>query len=348
MQQKGRTLDFWDDFYQQKSDEAEEGGGSCHQEWILQPSEELLHLLARHSSSSTPAGWSDTECGCRSSSSDDSAPSRHARHELRFLEIGCGTSLLAREFYKYLKRSAGNGCATVEGVASDVSAVCIEKNQKRDKQFLREEAGESSFRYTVLNVQDEPIPEDLRSRFHVILDKGCLDTFLFRTRHRGGRRKEMLLKSVLDNLYLMLSDDDDTPSCSSSCFLMLSPRSGIRPLREHPGFVCDKHELDASILRRGELDGPKFQDRENAPLYLHVCRKQPGYQVSSSLLPQNVGTLTDEDECPSCGLTFETFRGGHQSLNGRGYHVWYREWTGHVTHCKGTGTALSKKGAPTG
>jgi hypothetical protein len=390
--QKGRTLDFWDAFYENElrqaahnvryqQDRREDEGGDLSdneqnenaatlplhhttKEWILQPSEAVLELLCRQLVSPRRRMGSIHDCvaterrerdrsGCGGSSSMMTI--------MRYIEIGAGTSCLSRAMFRYLlgngRRDAGprknhvvenhhddghhlpganqQQQRRLSALVTDVSAVCIEQNRQRDVSFL-EEAG-SSFRYSTLNIEAAP-RSDLCRSFDFVLDKGCLDTFLFWTRHRGGRRKELLMKKVLDNLYMMLKTE------AHCCLLILSPRSKMRPLREHPGFVCEKHKLDRAALGLAAADlsdGNKIGDR--AAIYLYACRRRPGYDPSVAPPPPvplpytscDGGLLCDDDACPSCAMTFLSFRGGHQSLEGRGKHVWLRQWTGHKAHCKG-------------
>jgi hypothetical protein len=347
--QKSSTLEFWDEFYVKSKEKASperiRSGQGIHDastaepdhdgntvapnkttddtlppesrsstEWILQPTDTLLDLLC--SLIIHPASGKSAIVG------EGRIPS------LRFLEIGAGTSHLSRQLFRHLieiRQELGSGCdrppSTVSALVTDVSSVCIQQNRKRDSDFLDEAKG--SFLYDTLNIATAP-PDELCASFDFILDKGCLDTFLFRTRHRGGRRKEILMKTVLDNLYEMLKAEDH------SCLLILSPRSNARSLREHSGFDCHRRELDRSVFALGDLDGDKMQSRD--ALYLYVCRKRPDYDPSQTA-PEPMYELPDDDACPTCSKTFRSFRGGHHRLENRGRHVWYREWTGHKAHC---------------
>jgi hypothetical protein len=356
--QKSSTLDFWDEFYEKyekrpRQERSRAGRGTQdvsttepHQdevdkdvndsapsndvpntdvteslsstEWILQPTDALLELLCSMIVHPT---------------SGESAIVGAGRIPLlRFLEIGAGTSNLSRQLFRHLRETrqdqnsgSGRPSSSVSALVTDVSPVCIQQNRQRDCDILEEAGG--SFQYDTLNIATAGPPDELCASFDFILDKGCLDTFLFRTRHRGGRRKEILMNTVLDNLYAMLKADEHC------CLLILSPRSNARSLREHNGFACQRHELDRSVFCLGDLDGDKMQSRDS--LYLYVCRKRPGYDPSQSA-PEPTYELSDDDACPKCSKTFRSFRGGHKRLENRGRRVWYREWTGHKAHCKAT------------
>jgi hypothetical protein len=357
--QKSSTLDFWDEFYEKNkknprqelsragrgtqdvsttephNDEDDNYDGNngapynnapntgvteslSSTEWILQPTDALLELLC--SMIVHPTSGESAIAGA------ERIPS------LRFLEIGAGTSHLSRQLFRHLreirqdqKSGSGRPSSSVSALVTDVSPVCILQNRQRDSDFSGEAGG--SFLYDTLNIATSALPDELCASFDFILDKGCLDTFLFRTRHRGGRRKEILMNTVLDNLYAMLKADEHC------CLLILSPRSNARSLREHNGFACQRHELDRSVFSLGDLDGDKMQSRD--ALYLYVCRKRPDYDPSQRA-PEPTYELSDDDACPKCSKTFRSFRGGHHRLENRGTHVWYREWTGHKAHCTAT------------
>ena len=186
--QKGKTLQFWDDFHKENESK----------EWILQPSLELLEFLR-------------LQCQCTKSRST---------RTLSLLEIGCGTSTLARELWKHIvaAESSDDEQRIVHMCASDVSQACISVNTERDASLIlvqNDDDGNNkdfhSLKYRTLDVikpdsslMEEDVP------FHVILDKGCLDTFMFRSKNRGGGGKPDLniLRTVLDHIFSWMSVRD--------------------------------------------------------------------------------------------------------------------------------------------
>lgn len=177
--QNDRTLKFWDDYHAKE----------CNKEWILHPTNDLLRVIYSH--------FPKKNC-------NDTGT-------LRILEIGCGTSTMARDLWQHIKQEEENW--KVEMCATDVSPICIGVNQERDALILAESdkrAQEcppcSTLRYRVLNVLDEEPDEKLDA--DVILDKGCLDTFMFRSRNRGENHAYAnLLEQVLDNVWRWMSDE---------------------------------------------------------------------------------------------------------------------------------------------
>jgi SAM-dependent methyltransferase len=247
--QNDRTLRFWDDFYDSQD-------ASTDKEWILQPSQPLLQRLS--------------QC-------------LEKRASCRILEIGCGTSTLGRELWKYMQANppAGEDQPSVHLLATDVSEVCIRLNQERDAGLL-DQGEKSSLEYKVLNIA-ESHPE-LEGKFDLILDKCCLDTILFRSKDRGGE----LIRSVVDNIQSWLSED--------GVYVILSPRSKFKMVRDYAGFSSkERFELDPAEMQRGFLQGKKD---ETGSMYLHVSHKNPAYSSSADeAFPHDQEQLKDEKAC---------------------------------------------------
>jgi SAM-dependent methyltransferase len=231
--QSERTLRFWDDYYNSQEP------SSPDKEWILQPSQPLLERLS--------------QC-------------LEKRGNCRILEIGCGTSSLGRELWKYMRVNTPAGEeqeSSVHLLATDVSEVCIRLNQDRDSGLI-DQGENASIEYKVLNIT-ESHPE-LEGKFDFILDKCCLDTLLFRSRQRGGE----LVRSVIDNIQSWLSEE--------GVYVILSPRSKFKMIRDYAGFSSvERFELDPAKMQRGYLEGEKD---ETGSIYLHVSRKNPAYSSS--------------------------------------------------------------------
>lgn len=257
--QNTKTIEFWNVYHERDDDK----------EWILKPSEQLLDRLM----SVVP---------------DISCP--------KVLEIGCGTSQLARCLYER------KGSETASFVVTDVSPVCIQINKSRDAAILSDR-----FEYQVLNAL-EPADASLCQKFDVVLDKGCLDTFLYRS-SKGSQLVPKLLGNVCD----WLSDHGQ--------YLVLTPRPKIPLLRDYPRFSSVQRViLDDSTATLGDLDGGTTRQ----VVYLHVCTKRP------SGVPKSCKN-TDEvipQHCGACGITFQEF----QTIDTHSKIV--RRWKGHLVHCR--------------
>ena len=321
-QQKAETLQFWNDFYAQQE--------SINKEWILQPNTALLDKLLLHGSSKNKA------------------------LPRRILEIGCGTSTLSRDLFLHLRRQRqqqqqqqetqddNNNDNVLQVVATDASELCIQQLRQRDAAVLDCSSG-GALDYQVWNLT-EPRPNNAASwkgSFDLVIDKGCLDTFLYRSRLRGTRKTE-LIHTVLRHIYATLCP-------RTGRYLVVSPRRKMNVFRDFPGFAVTRYELlhhhddvnDSLVF--GDLDGSDKQQQQQqqqqqtppSTVYLHSGTPNPQYdpdtpQGSTAKPPQ------EEDVCPNCGLDFLTFRHG-EALDGRGRAFWYRRWKGHCVHCRGGG-----------
>lgn len=283
--QNERTWQFWDEYYATQDKKA--------QEWILEPTIELLERLAEH----MPA---------------------HSR-TIHILEIGCGTSVLAREFGKLLLQKNNDA----HMLATDISPVCIDFNRQRDEILILRETTSSphdgQFEYRTLNALEQH-PE-LHNSFDIILDKGCLDTFAFRSKQRGQNQPYApLIRTVLDNIHSWLKQD--------GVYWVLTPRQKFRAVRDLRGFQSVQR-VDVGSMRRGEL----VSTQEGT--FLHVCRKNESYSANPAEIAfdreDDDLIINDTSSCSKCHLTFYDFRKGERQ---RGEAVWLRQWKGHCRHCK--------------
>jgi hypothetical protein len=305
--QSEATLKFWDDFYEKQKQSTEDPT----KEWILKPTPDLLEQLVCH------------------------LPQR--RSHLRVLEIGCGTSSLARELWlSFLQQRNESDDSSQESniylLATDVSEVCIHQCQERDASLLRDDTSnsDSGLEYGVLNAA-ESHPE-MQGKFDVIIDKGCLDTFLFRTKQRGSGQKPygQLIRTVLDNIHSWLrSSSTDNPD-DSGVYLILTPRAKLKSARDYLGFSSfERHLLDVTNMSRGDLEG----DDDDERIFLYKCRKNTLYSPScTEAFGIDNRPIADQDTCQTCMLTFVDFRKGEELL-GRGEAFWFRQFKGHCSHC---------------
>jgi len=261
-----------------------------NKEWIVQPSNALCQAI--HDATNTQ------------------------QENPHLLEIGCGTSNLSRDLYCYYQ-----GAVTV--VATDVSAVCIQEHQIRHEALIA--ASQGRFAFQVLNVlESNPQMENMNN---LVLDKGCLDTLLFRSGHEN---RESLVHTLLDNVYKWLKD--------GGRYIVITPRSRITLLRDYKGFSSVKRlGLDttcSSQIVLGDLEcGDKNKNTTNE-CYMYVCHKDPSFVpgAESTAFRDSYGLASNEETCPRCSVTFSNFCSGKDSS---GSKQCARRWRGHCLHCKG-------------
>jgi len=273
--QSNKTIDFWNEYHEQES----------AKEWILIPSASLLTILEKELLHVVPS----------------SHPS--------VLEIGCGSSTLARDFYVH------TGCHIV---STDVSSICIESNQRRDQSWIDSSGGK--FSYAVLNVL--LLEDEIKKPFHMVLDKGCLDTFLFRSKQQVQME---LLRKLFDNVHRWLVDGGK--------YLVLSPRKNFTQLRDFKGFTAiTRKRMDETNAVLGDLDGNSV---ERIAVYMHVCVKNSSYVPGIGPAFDNVynGHTCDDACCSGCGISFVGFR-KCEAMEGRGQLYWKRKWMRHQEHCQ--------------
>ena len=380
--QKEETIQFWNELHAATAGKDEQSPANHHsnkKEWIVHPNEALLDILWRQ---------------IRMNHLLRHKNSKH-RH-LRILEIGCGTSTLSADLFHYnyddnrhAKHGNGNRASAavhndsqdsgnvsgLEIVATDVSEVCIQQQQqKRQHERLQQndtlhshstdECG--TLEYRVWNVT-EPPPPDFIGSFDVVLDKGCLDTFLYRSRQRGPG-VNVLVQRVLAHVHACLSSSSSSSSFSSSSshncteeascsrYFVISPRRKHKSLRDYPGFTkLERHDLDSNrsthsntstsmTIQPGDLDGHQQNKKnpcrgEQPNMFLHVCTKNSKFDPNNNDDDGHNDTdsrtiPTDNSKCLHCQMTFYQYRQG-ENLDGRGCSFWYRRWKGHTTHCRG-------------
>ena len=181
--------------------------------------------------------------------------------------------------------------------ATDVSQVCIEVSQQRDQEFMlatdndnvdtNDYSTRNVLEYRVLNVLQEPRQQQQEQQrpsrhdqWDVILDKGCLDTFMFRSRQRGAENNVYteLLHRALDNIHTWLKggnkanvnddggndDDNQQQKHRVGVYVLLTPRSKIRAVRDYAGFdSVQRHVLAASTAGTTTTHGDLIDTTNN-------------------------------------------------------------------------------------
>ena len=316
--QNHKTKQYWDKFYSDVSSHAPQHSVSETDaksfEWIVPHSsllmDDLLSII------------------CHSASDDYY---RCYKMHLKVLEIGCGVSELSRCLLERLlgKRSKNTDESTsYEFVATDISEICIRQCQQRDNVFISSLTNSNDFlRYGTLDILTA-MPSQL---YDTILDKGTLDTFLFRTKRtkKGSEMYPPLLLSLLNNVHGWLNH--------GGLYIIISPRSRIKAVRDYNGFksvTSVKFDVnpvgDVVLLKSNNI----HSGRKNH-VYIYKCKRNDDYDPERDAPFRITEKSTDDQStCPKCQMSFRAFR-GNVELKDQGVVVWSRRWSNHVVHCKG-------------
>lgn len=165
------------------------------------------------------------------------------REKITVLEIGCGTSRLAMDLCDFFHRRHPDKSLTM--LATDASSVCIEQQRARNKQS-------DQCSYEVWNILEEK--KDWK--FDMVLDKGCVDTLLFR-----AKKGEELAGVALENIKQCLKDPITCPYC------IITSRKKYRKYLSSSFSNIIRHDLD--IERKGSSEIVK--EEKNARVFLYVC-----------------------------------------------------------------------------
>jgi predicted phosphohydrolase len=145
--------------------------------------------------------------------------------------------------------------------------------------------------------------------FDMVLDKGCLDTFLFRSERK---LHEALVQRLLGRVY----------SLTRRYYVVVTPRSKIKPLRDYEGFSVQERRV-----LRDDLGALQSSDSKKEEAYLFICVKNFRY------IPEQEPITEDDKElsgtCDQCGISYVDFC--KSSPSGKES----RRWRNHRLHCKG-------------
>uniref|UniRef100_A0A7S2YDU0 Methyltransferase domain-containing protein n=1 Tax=Entomoneis paludosa TaxID=265537 RepID=A0A7S2YDU0_9STRA len=329
--QNPRTLQLWDSFYQSK---VQEEGESHEEEWIIRPTDALMHQLL-------------LPCFAQFSSGPTAA-------HLDILEIGCGTSSFSKSILAFWKKQEQENTALFQRtgpielriLATDVSKTCIYHNKRRDCSLILDTISSSlpSLQYATLNAV-EPTAEELQmleqwGSFDLVFDKGGLDTFLFRSRYRGSDRADHpVVHSILQNIFSWLRP-------VTGIYTTITPRVKIKPLRNFGGFSqIDRRNLsaEASTAPLGDPNAVaaaklelKSVQLKPVEFFAYICYRNESFNPAEGIeldAQQELAPL-DSDACQKCKTKFSEFRGS-LCLGSKSAKAWRREWKGHQSHCKG-------------
>ena len=346
-EQKVKTKEYWDKFY--KTNPTSIGGGDSKStdtdvhnkqvdgdgdesnasdlEWIVPNAPQLLDKILDLFPSWPPKeGYDDI---------------------INVLEIGCGVSQISKSLLQRIVHKQETPSVhrvhkqSYNFVSTDISSVCIDHNRIRDDVFissLHATNDGNSLSYEVLDVLNKTTcisHAQNQKQYSVILDKGTLDTFLFRSKRtkKGSSSHPPILTVLLNNIHCLLSSD--------GIYLIISPRSKIRSLRDFQGFtsVCriavDVTTFDGSVvLVKGNSENAKQQPKSE--VYLYQCIKNDKYSPARDE-PYNTNLKCKAEDCSTCGkcgMSFKQFR-GKVEVKDQGEVVWKRRFNNHIVHCKG-------------
>ena len=351
--QKDKTLQFWDDFYRSEQIKVEAEAKEVSEttisgsikEWIVQPSDELFELILRNLFSSSGDGGETTT---NNNGAYDCTNCANGTNDIvtcyKILEIGCGTSLLSDSLCKYWEHHVADETKKLHVVATDVSPVCIEQQLALQKQqhVLRIEKEQNqnfnddvppttTLEYQVLNITEAR--PDLESQFDMILDKGCLDTCLFRSKNT-----ETWIDVVLQNIHSWLK-------VPNGLYTIITPRSKIKHVRDYIGFHVTRTILNESQFGSGDLeprsgsttnlhqsDGT-FDAVKESHQYMYTCRRRQIIDIPNKTDASDVAI--EQSLCITCGVTYGSFctmKGSKVCASDTKY--WNRRWQGHLQHCR--------------
>jgi len=274
---------YWDGHYSAVEGSTLSSEPFPEEEWIVRPSNRnAMDALAR---AIVSYGRAKSEAASGATVS------------VRLLEVGCGRSRLSAGLLRRLREDGAGAGVEYTAVATDVSAGAVGGGWG--------DVGDG-VRYGVLDVlRPEWSAFPAHGDFDVVLDKGCLDTFLFRGGGRRTRRKgagrasdddapflySSLVRTMLDNVSALTAGCNPGMTQPNPLYLVLTPRKKIRELRDYLGFVQAPsiQALDgtdggpaATLVGRphppdddGRVPTQASRRRPPGSAHLHVCELAP-------------------------------------------------------------------------
>jgi len=158
----------------------------------------------------------------------------------------------------------------------------------------------------------------------LIYPPGCLDTFLFRSERR---MHYILAENLLNRIH----------SWMIKYYLVISPRSKIKVLRDFQGFEkIERYTLDDNLANLETNNSKKEVNcsSKQKQVYLYICSKNNDYipGIGPAFVDCYEKKANDELEttCQFCGMHFDDFCKGLSSTKR------IRQWKGHRDHCTDT------------
>lgn len=311
--QNHKTKQYWDGFYSKLPNHpiTPEDDTSSRFEWIVANSYPLLDEILEKFPE-----FSDN--------------SLNSKIRLEVLEIGCGVSELSRCLLERLieNRSSFHQRVSFGFDATDISEVCIDQCHQRDQTFIDslQDSSNDSLQYKTLDI----LTTEPTQQYDVILDKGTLDTFLFRSKrtNKGSEPYPPLLLPLLNNIHGWLKN--------GGRYLIISPRGRIKAVRDYIGFQSVRRvafnldNLGGAVLMKSNADSTTKNE-----VYIYECVRNDDYNPQSDEpFRSTAKAVDDQSACAKCQQTFKEFR-GKVEVEHQGKIVWERKWNNHVLHCRG-------------
>jgi hypothetical protein len=261
-----KTIQFWNDLHAATAGDQPE----TKQEWIYESSDHLFQMIL------APIIMTDDD------ENDDTK-----KNVVQILEIGCGTSTLAADLCDYWNRTYyyNNSASDPQEedrpwrrrrrmtmVATDTSAVCIEQQRANNQH-------PDQCSYEVWNIL-EPRDDNDKWKFDLVVDKGCVDTILFR-----AKKGVELVTMALSNIQHCLRTTD-SPYC------VISSRKKYRKYLV-PVFAGSITSRRLDVTQKG--DAVIVKKERNNQVFLYVCTTASPHHIhgtvestiSPSLLTKN-------------------------------------------------------------
>jgi SAM-dependent methyltransferase len=275
-----KTIQFWNDLHAAAAGDQP----ATKQEWIYESSDPLFQMIL-----APLLVQAET-----TTMSDDDDNDDTTTNVVRILEIGCGTSTLAADLCDYWNRTYyyNNNSAPdpqeedrplgrrrrrrMTMIATDASAVCIEQQRANNHH-------PDQCYYEVWNIL-EPRDDNDEWKFDLIVDKGCVDTILFR-----AKKGVELVAMALSNIQHCLRTTD-SPYC------VISSRKKYRKYLA-PVFAGRITSRRLDVTQKG--DAVIVKKERNDQVFLYVCTTASPHHIHGTVestisLPLSTGNRVSE------------------------------------------------------
>jgi len=240
----------------------------------------------------------------------------------RILELGCGDSGLGEMLFEHFNSENDPSAAPASVTCLDISSSAIRKltEKKESRLCPRNPLASENLVYMVGNALS--LPPSFESSFDLVIDKGCLDTFKFRSKTNVG---ESLEQRVISEILSALKP--------GGCYICVSARRRIVSLKVQVGGVWEMGERSMIGSQGGKREsggGACDADSDRKEIaWIHYRHKS---YKSIPLLPNDDGI---PDLCPTCGEAWVEEGGGKREKR-------RRKWGNHVKWCATNGGETKK------